>query len=184
MNSNTDFSQGSERLLDVVLHAPDMPQNTGNIVRLCANAGMGLHLIQPLGFAWDDKRLRRAHLDYDEFASVQIHADWSATKTALNGRRIFAIETGGTKTLYQNEFQPGDVLLYGSESEGLPPEILSEVEILTLPMMPGSRSLNLSNAVAIGVYEAWRQLGFVGGTLPPALPFSFFNGNPGQAGPV
>jgi tRNA (cytidine/uridine-2'-O-)-methyltransferase len=169
-----------DRLLEVVLHAPDMPQNTGNIVRLCANTGAGLHLIEPLGFAWDDKRLRRAHLDYDEFADVRIYPDWPVAKAALGTRRVFAIETGGTKTLYQHAFQPGDVLLFGSESEGLPADILQEVETLTLPMMPGSRSLNLSNAVAIAVYEAWRQLGFPHSTLPPALPFSFFNGNPGQ----
>jgi tRNA (cytidine/uridine-2'-O-)-methyltransferase len=167
--------------LDVVLHTPDMPQNTGNIVRLCANAGVGLHLIEPLGFLWDDKRLKRAHLDYDEFTRVEIHPDWASTKRALSGRKIYAIETGGEKTLYDVEFRPGDVLLFGSESEGLPEDILREVEVLTIPMMPKSRSLNLSNAVAIAVYEAWRQLDFAGSQTPPPGSFSFFNGNPGQA---
>ncbi|WP_309718883.1 tRNA (cytidine(34)-2'-O)-methyltransferase [Armatimonas sp.] len=171
-------------MISVILHEPDMPQNTGNIVRLCANAGAALHLIEPLGFAWDDKRLRRAHLDYEEFAEVQRHAGWEACKVALTGSRIFAIETGGTATPYETEFQPGDALLFGSESRGLPEEILAEVTVLTLPMMPGSRSLNLSNAVAITVYEAWRQLAFATatplGTPPRERSFAFFNGNPGQ----
>ncbi len=157
-----------------------MPQNTGNIIRLCANVGAGLHLIEPLGFAWDDKRLRRAHLDYDEFADVKIHPGWPEARAKLGERRIFAIETGGTKTLYEAEFAPGDVLLFGSESRGLPEEILGEVEVLTLPMMPKSRSLNLSNAVAISVYEVWRQLGFPESALPERQPFGFFSGNPGQ----
>lgn len=171
-------------MISVILHQPDMPQNTGNIVRLCANAGASLHLIEPLGFAWDDKRLRRAHLDYDEFAHVQRHAHWDACKEAFVGQRLFAIETGGEQTPYDVTFQPGDALLFGSESRGLPDEILAEVTVLTLPMMPGSRSLNLSNAVAITVYEAWKQLGFVGtvapGTPPRERSFQFFNGNPGQ----
>jgi tRNA (cytidine/uridine-2'-O-)-methyltransferase len=166
--------------IEVVLHTPDMPQNTGNIIRLCANVGAGLHLVEPLGFAWDDKRLRRAHLDYDEFADIKIHTGWASCRATLQGRRIFAIETGGTKTLYDARFSPGDVLLFGSESRGLPEEILADVETLTLPMMPKSRSLNLSNAVAISVYEAWRQLGFSQSVLPERQPFGFFNGNPGQ----
>jgi tRNA (cytidine/uridine-2'-O-)-methyltransferase len=169
------------RFLDVVLHTPDMPQNTGNIIRLCANVGAGLHLVEPLGFAWDDKRLRRAHLDYDEFAEIKIHPGWKSCQVALAGRRVFAIETGGTKTLYEAEFVPGDVLLFGSESRGLPKEILEDIEVLTLPMMPKSRSLNLSNAVAISVYEAWRQLGFPESILPEHQPFAFFNGNAGSA---
>ena len=161
-----------------------MPQNTGNIIRLCANAGAALHLIEPLGFAWDDKRLRRAHLDYEEFADVERHASWDACKEAFTGHRIFAIETGGTATPYEIKFAPGDALLFGSESRGLPEEILAQVTVLTLPMMPGSRSLNLSNAVAITVYEAWRQLAFGNatprGTPPRECSFQFFNGNPGQ----
>ena len=171
-------------MISVILHEPDMPQNTGNIVRLCANAGAALHLIEPLGFAWDDKRLRRAHLDYEEFAEVQRHAGWEACKAALAGQRIFAIETGGAATPYETEFQLGDALLFGSESRGLPEDILAEVTVLTLPMMPGSRSLNLSNAVAITVYEAWRQLAFAAapplGTPPRERSFAFFNGNPNQ----
>lgn len=171
-------------MIQIALHEPDMPQNTGNIVRLCANAGAQLHLIEPLGFAWDDKRLRRAHLDYDEFAHVQRHASFDACRAALAPQRFFAIETGGTATPYDTAFQPGDVLLFGSESRGLPESILAEVTVLTLPMMPQSRSLNLSNAVAITAYEAWRQLGFPQaiplGTPPRERSFQFFNGNPGQ----
>lgn len=173
--------------ITVVLHEPDMPQNTGNIVRLCANAGAGLQLIGPYGFAWDDKRLRRAHLDYEEFAEVQHHASWDACRAALQGRTIYAVETGGNRTLYDVAFAPGDVLLYGSESRGLPESVLNDLPaecLITLPMAPGSRSLNLSNAVAIGVYEAWRQLGFLGAvgleTAPREHSFGFFNGNPGQ----
>lgn len=171
-------------MVSVLLHEPDMPQNTGNIVRLCANAGAKLHLIEPLGFAWDDKRLRRAHLDYEEFADVQRHASWNACRSTLSDRRIFAIETGGSQTPYDIVFQPDDALLFGSESRGLPEEILAEVTVLTLPMMPKSRSLNLSNAVAIVVYEAWRQLAFNDAaprnTPPRERSFQFFNGNPGQ----
>ncbi len=173
-------------MISVILHEPDMPQNTGNIVRLCANAGAALHLIEPLGFAWDDKRLRRAHLDYEEFAEVQRHASWEICKVAFatKASRIFAIETGGDATPYETEFQLGDALLFGSESRGLPEDILAEVTVLTLPMMPGSRSLNLSNAVAITVYEAWRQLAFAAatplGTPPRERSFAFFNGNPNQ----
>ena len=171
-------------MLSVLLHEPDMPQNTGNIVRLCANAGARLHLIEPLGFAWDDKRLRRAHLDYEEFADVQRHANWETCKRTFMGSRIFAIETGGAQTPYDIAFQPGDALLFGSESRGLPDEILAEVTVLTLPMTSQSRSLNLSNAVAITVYEAWRQLAFRDAaprnTPPRERSFQFFNGNPGQ----
>ena len=165
---------------------PDMPQNTGNVIRLCANTGASLHLVRPLGFAWDDARLRRAHLDYREYADVQLHNGWTSARAALAGQRILAIETGGTGTLYDARFQPGDALLFGSETKGLPEEILEGIppeNRLSLPMMPGSRSLNLANAVAVAVYEAWRQLGFPGAAPPDAAPletsFQFFNGRPG-----
>ena len=176
--------------LAVILHTPDMPQNTGNVIRLCANAGASLHLVRPLGFAWDDARLRRAHLDYREYADVRLHNGWPSAKAALDDRRIFAIETGGVGTIYDASFQPGDALLFGSESRGLPDEILNEIppeRRLALPMMPESRSLNLGNAVAVAVYEAWRQLGFPGAapveTVPREASFEFFNGRPDQSLP-
>ena len=153
-------------MLEIVLHTPDIPQNTGNIIRLCANTGANLHLIEPLGFVWEDARLRRAHLDYAEFATVRRHPGWDACKAALGGRRVFAVETGGDRTLYDARFEAGDALLFGSEARGLPEDLLDELgreRILTLPMVPGGRSLNLANAVAVSVYEAWRQLGFSGG---------------------
>jgi tRNA (cytidine/uridine-2'-O-)-methyltransferase len=186
-------------MLSVILHEPDMPQNTGNIIRLCANTGANLHLIEPMGFEWDDKRLRRAHLDYEEFAQVRRHPNWEAcraefaystelsAKAELSGPRLFAIETGGTGSVYTTLFQPGDALLFGSESRGLPQELLSTLapeNILTLPMCVHSRSINLSNAVAITLYEAWRQVGFAGAIggedFAPPSGFAFFLGNPGQ----
>jgi tRNA (cytidine/uridine-2'-O-)-methyltransferase len=173
-------------MLSILLHEPDMPQNTGNIIRLCANAGANLHLIEPLGFEWDDKRLRRAHLDYEEFAPVTRYASWEACKAHFPSPRLFAIETGGTGSVYTTPFQPGDALLFGSESRGLPQELLATLppeNILTLPMCVHSRSINLSNAVAITLYEAWRQIGFAGsvGTETETKPgFAFFLGNPGQ----
>jgi tRNA (cytidine/uridine-2'-O-)-methyltransferase len=173
-------------MLSIILHEPDMPQNTGNIIRLCANAGAHLHLIEPMGFEWDDKRLRRAHLDYEEFAEVKRHPSWDECKAQFPPSRLFAIETGGTGSVYTTQFQPGDALLFGSESRGLPQELLGTLapeNVLTLPMCVHSRSINLSNAVAITLYEAWRQLGFVGAvgeTGEATAGFAFFNGNPGQ----
>jgi tRNA (cytidine/uridine-2'-O-)-methyltransferase len=171
-------------MLSLILHEPDMPQNTGNIIRLCANAGANLHLIEPLGFEWDDKRLRRAHLDYEEFASVTRHPNWETCRTQFPPTRLFAIETGGTGSVYTTTFQPGDAFLFGSESRGLPQELLATLapeNILTLPMCVHSRSINLSNAVAITLYEAWRQVGFVGAVGGEADGgFGFFLGNPGQ----
>lgn len=150
-------------MLHIALFEPEIPPNTGNIIRLCANTGFQLHLIEPLGFAWDDKRLRRAGLDYHEFASVQIHPDFDAFLQALSGQRLFALSTKG-KTRYNDvHYQHGDCLLFGPETRGLPAEIRGHTAIdnlLTIPMAASSRSLNLSNSAAIVAYEAWRQMDF------------------------
>lgn len=150
----------------VVLYQPEIPPNTGNIIRLCANTGAELHLVEPMGFPWEDKQLRRAGLDYHEFAPVQRHADWAACKTALAGRRMFAMTTKGSQRHDAPAFVAGDVFVFGPESRGLPAELLEEFasdQRLRLPMLPERRSVNLSNAVAVMVYEAWRQQGFAGG---------------------
>ncbi|MEY2341891.1 tRNA (uridine(34)/cytosine(34)/5-carboxymethylaminomethyluridine(34)-2'-O)-methyltransferase TrmL [Acidithiobacillus sp. IBUN Pt1247-S3] len=158
----------SDVFLDLVLYQPEIPPNTGNIIRLCANTGARLHLIEPLGFAWDDRRLRRAGLDYHEFAEVQHHASWEDCATPFAGRRILAFSTKGAPGSFaQARFAPGDVLLFGPETRGLPDHILASFpaeRLLRLPMRTGQRSLNLSNSCAIAVFEAWRQLGYPGGT--------------------
>lgn len=149
----------------VVLYQPEIPPNTGNIIRMCANTGAELHLVEPLGFDLSDKNLRRAGLDYHEYARLVRHADWSACKTALAGRRLFAMTTRGSANLYGTALQDNDVFVFGCETSGLPPEIREEFapdRRLRLPMLPGQRSLNLSNAAAVTVFEAWRQLGFAG----------------------
>ncbi|WP_372749931.1 tRNA (uridine(34)/cytosine(34)/5-carboxymethylaminomethyluridine(34)-2'-O)-methyltransferase TrmL [Litorivivens sp.] len=153
-------------MLDIVLYQPEIPPNTGNIIRLCANTGMRLHLIKPLGFALDDKRLRRAGLDYHEWADVKTHTDWASYLEHEQPRRVFACSTKGTRFYSDAQFQPGDCLVFGPESRGLPADFLAALpsqQILRLPMKTDSRSLNLSNAVSIFVYEAWRQSGFSGG---------------------
>ena len=155
----------TDSLLQLVLCQPEIPPNTGNIIRLCANTGCTLHLIRPLGFELDDTRLRRAGLDYHEFASVQIWDDLAAYRQVFSGRRLIAIETSGQSPYSAFDFKSGDSLILGSETTGLSDEILASLpaeRVLKLPMMKGSRSLNLSNAAAIVVYEAWRQLGFQG----------------------
>jgi tRNA (cytidine/uridine-2'-O-)-methyltransferase len=153
--------------LHVVLVSPQIPPNTGNVIRLCANAGASLHLVAPLGFPIDHARMRRAGLDYHEFTSLQVHEDYAAWCRAAGGDegRRFAFSTRGTRTCHAVAFQPGDRLIFGSETAGLPDDILLALpppQRLRLPMRPDNRSLNLSNAVAIAVYEAWRQLGFAG----------------------
>lgn len=153
-------------MFHIVLFQPEIPPNTGNIVRLAANSGCRLHLIEPLGFNLDDRHLRRAGMDYAEFAEVVRHQDWAACMAALAGRRIFAFSTKGGKRHDQPCYADEDVFLFGRESQGLPAEILESVapaQRIRLPMIPGCRSMNLSNAVAVTVYEAWRQLGFPGG---------------------
>ncbi len=159
-------------MFHLVLFEPEIPPNTGNLIRLCANTGCTLHLIKPLGFDLDRKSVRRAGLDYEEMATVQVHADLAACRSALPGR-WFAVETGGAQRHVDVQFRPGDVLLFGSERRGLPPPVLAEIpaeRVVTLPMRPDNRSLNLSNAAAIAVYEAWRQNGFAG-SIPAAKPF-------------
>jgi len=153
-------------MLDVVLFQPEIPGNTGNIIRLCANTGANLHLVRPLGFDLDDSKLRRAGLDYHEWASLRVHEDWPALRAALAGRRLFACTTKGSQPAFSVTFRPDDVLVFGPETRGLPAGILDEFDAghrLRLPMRPESRSLNLSNSVAVMVYEAWRQSGFSGG---------------------
>jgi tRNA (cytidine/uridine-2'-O-)-methyltransferase len=148
----------------VVLFEPEIPPNTGNLIRLAANTGSELHLIKPLGFQMDRKSVRRAGLDYDEMATVHVHENYPAARTALPGR-WFAIETGSPRRHVDASFSAGDVLLFGSERRGLPPDLLATIDpghLLSLPMRAGNRSLNLANAAAITVYEAWRQLGFAG----------------------
>lgn len=148
---------------DVVLVHPEIPPNAGNVIRLCANAGVRLHLVEPLGFSMDDRQLRRAGLDYHEMANVQVHPDWESCARALQGKRHFAISTRGTVSYASVAFGEDDVFVFGRETSGLPPALLETFapeRRLRLPMRPGNRSLNLSNAVAIVVYEAWRQAGF------------------------
>lgn len=150
-------------MFDIVLFEPEIPPNTGNIIRLCANTGCRLHLVEPLGFALDDKRMRRAGLDYDEWASVRVHRDWQDCRSELSSQRLFALSTRGVTAYSTVKFEPGDVLLFGPETRGLPDSILGELPLsrrLRIPMLSHSRSLNLSNSVAIVVYEAWRQQGF------------------------
>ena len=152
-------------MLYIVLYEPEIPPNTGNIIRLCANTGMHLHLIQPLGFELDDTRLKRAGLDYHEYAEVQEHANLEAFITSVKPKRIFALSTKGQRNFYDVEFKAGDAFLFGPETRGLPTEVLEALgkdNVLRLPMLKESRSLNLSNTAAIVVYEAWRQLNFAG----------------------
>lgn len=149
----------------VVLFQPEIPPNTGNIIRMCANTGAELHLVEPLGFAFDDKALRRAGLDYHEYARVVRHADWNAARAALAGRRLFAMTTRGGESPYATALQAGDAFVFGRETSGLPDALLAEFPSerrLRLPMLAGQRSLNLSNAAAVTVFEAWRQAGFAG----------------------
>ena len=177
-------------MFHVVLVAPEIPPNTGNVIRLCANTGAKLHLVEPLGFTLSAAKLRRAGMDYAELASVSVHPNWAACRAVLGEARLFALTTKGThrhglcppgmparealspackaplRGPASAGFLPGDVFVFGSESRGLPAEVLADVDEghrLRLPLIPGNRSLNLSNAVAVMVYEAWRQQGFAGG---------------------
>jgi tRNA (cytidine/uridine-2'-O-)-methyltransferase len=149
-------------MIEVVLFEPEIPQNTGNIIRLCANAGAKLHLIHPLGFGWDDKKLRRAGLDYHEFADIKHHSNWDEFIQDNPNARLFCLTTHASNHYHEAKFQTGDMLVFGPESRGLPPSIRQAHQAIRLPMTATSRSLNLSNAVAITLYEAWRQLGFIG----------------------
>ena len=150
-------------MIAVVLFQPEIPPNTGNIIRLCANTGAELHLVEPLGFRWEDRSLKRAGLDYHEFARVFRHADWAACTAALDGRRRFAITTRGKRRFDAPTYADDDVFVFGRETSGLPADVMAEFpdeQRLRLPMLAGQRSLNLSNAVAVVVFEAWRQNGF------------------------
>ncbi|MBM4228755.1 MAG: tRNA (cytidine(34)-2'-O)-methyltransferase [Gammaproteobacteria bacterium] len=154
-------------MFEVVLFQPEIPPNTGNIIRLCAATGARLHLIEPLGFQWDDKRLRRAGLDYHEFAEVRHHTSLATFREALPGRRVFAQSRHATLSLHAARFAPGDVLLFGAETRGLPSDLGEQLPLhasLRIPMRPGIRSLNLANAVAVTLYEALRQCAGLAGT--------------------
>jgi tRNA (cytidine/uridine-2'-O-)-methyltransferase len=154
-------------MFNVVLVSPEIPPNTGNVIRLCANTGAALHLVEPLGFPLDDARMRRAGLDYHEFASLDVHPSWDAfvARTSPARERMFALTTHGTKSPFDTAFRPGDWIVFGSETRGLAPEVhacFDPDHRLRVPMRPHQRSLNLSNAVAVVVFEAWRQNGFDG----------------------
>ncbi len=155
-------------MFHIVLVEPEIPPNTGNVIRLAANTGCTLDLIEPLGFSMEDRRLRRAGLDYHEFAPVRRHADWPAWMASQrpDPRRIFALTTRAERTVHETSFRPGDWLVFGAETRGLAPALrdsFAPEQLLRLPMQAGQRSLNLSNAVAVTVFEAWRQNGFASG---------------------
>lgn len=159
-------------MFHIVLVEPEIPPNTGNVIRLAANTGCTLHLIEPLGFSMEDRLMRRAGLDYHEYARVLRHAGWTAFVRAQHPdpARMFALTTHGTRAVHDARFQPGDWLVFGAETRGLPPELretFAPAQRLRLPMVPGQRSLNLSNAVAVTVFEAWRQNGFA---VAPGAP--------------
>ncbi len=155
-------------MINIALYQPEIPPNTGNIIRLCANTGFRLHLIKPLGFALDDRRMKRAGLDYHEYADLKLHENYETMLSSMQGGKVYALSTKG-KTCYTDaRFTPDDVLMFGPETRGLPAEILESLpkeQVLRLPMLPDSRSLNLSNTVSIVAYEAWRQMGFPGGKV-------------------
>jgi len=155
-------------MINIVLFEPEIPPNTGNIIRLCANTGFSLHIIEPLGFTWDDKRLRRAGLDYHEFTAVKKHANYEAFLAAEQPTRLFALTTKGTPAHSAVAWQAGDYLMFGPESRGLPATILDNLppqQKIRIPMVENSRSMNLSNSVAVVVFEAWRQLDYAGALL-------------------
>jgi|SRR5690606_7073425 tRNA (cytidine/uridine-2'-O-)-methyltransferase len=153
-------------MLHLVLYQPEIPPNTGNIIRLCANTGFFLHLIRPLGFAMDDKRLRRAGLDYREWQAVTIHPCWQDFVHQVQPPRVYGLSTKGSRCYSAVSYQAGDALVFGPETRGLPEDFrtaLGDQGVIRIPMQPDSRSMNLANAAAVIVYEAWRQLGFQGG---------------------
>ena len=147
-------------MFDIILYAPEIPPNTGNVIRLTANSGCRLHLVHPLGFELTDAQVKRAGLDYHQMARVREYPDLAACLAAVAPARLYAVETGGTMRYSDVRYRPGDALLFGRETTGLPPEVLAAVpagHVIHIPMRPGNRSLNLSNSVALVVYEAWRQ---------------------------
>ena len=152
-------------MLHVILHQPEIPPNTGNVIRLCANTGAQLHLVEPLGFSIDDRQMRRAGLDYHEYAEMRVHPSLEAALAAIGPTRVFALTTRGQRRHDQVEWQLGDSLLFGSETSGLSGAVMNTISMdrrIRLPMRPQNRSLNLSNAVAVTVFEAWRQFGYPG----------------------
>ena len=152
-------------MIEIVLVQPEIPPNTGNVIRLAANTGARLHLVEPLGYSMDDRQLKRAGLDYHELATVRVHSSWSACRTSLGERRFLAFAPRAPTLFNAVRYRDDDVLVFGGESAGLPAAILAEFapeHLLRLPMRAGNRSLNLSNAVAVAVFEAWRQLGYCG----------------------
>ena len=152
-------------MIDIVLVEPEIPPNTGNVIRLAANSGARLHLVRPLGFSLDDKQLKRAGLDYHEYATMHVHGSWAEFRKSMAGRRMYAFTTAGTRLYTDVRYATDDVLVFGTEATGLSPAVLEDFapdRRVRLPMRPGNRSINLSNAVAVGVFEAWRQLGFTG----------------------
>ena len=152
-------------MLHIVLFEPEIPPNTGNVIRLAANTGAQLHLVKPLGFTLEDRALKRAGLDYHEYATLLVHEDWNACRATLGDRRMYALSTKNSRRYTSVEFKDEDAFVFGAETRGLPGEVLETFAPearLRIPMRPGNRSLNLSNAVAVVVMEAWRQLGFVG----------------------
>lgn len=154
-------------MLHIILFEPEIPPNTGNVIRLAANTGAQLHLVEPLGFGMEDRQLKRAGLDYHEYARVRVHADWATCRAALGERRLFALSTRGSRNYAEVSFRDEDAFVFGPETRGLPAAVLEGFAIerrLRIPMVPENRSLNLSNAVAVVVMEAWRQNGFAGGT--------------------
>lgn len=153
-------------MFDVILYQPEIPPNTGNVIRLCANTGARLHLVAPLGFDLDDRQLRRAGLDYHEYAEMQVHVSLASALASLQPPRLFALSTRNSRRFDAPRYAAGDAFLFGPETRGLPDEVLGAIprsQRLRLPMRPDNRSLNLSNAVAVVVFEAWRQLGYAGG---------------------
>jgi len=152
-------------MFNIVLVQPEIPPNAGNVIRLAANTGSRLHLVEPLGFTMEDRQLKRAGLDYHDLTRVEVHRDWNACRAALGERRLFAFSTRSTRSYAEVEFRVGDAFIFGAETKGLSTALLEEFEApmrLRLPMLAGNRSINLSNAVAVVVFEAWRQIGFLG----------------------
>lgn len=152
-------------MFHVVLVQPEIPPNAGNVMRMCANTGSQLHLVEPLGFDVDDARMRRAGLDYRDMTTLTVHQDWPALVTALGEQRLFAFTSAATRWHTDSDYQPGDALVFGRESTGLPENVLAQFpaeQQLRIPMVPGSRSLNLSNSAAVAVYDGWRRAGFPG----------------------
>ena len=152
-------------MFNIVLVHPEIPPNAGNVIRLAANTGSRLHLVEPLGFTMEDRQLRRAGLDYHDMARVEVHRDWETCRASLGERRLFAFSTRGIRNYAEVEFRVGDAFVFGAETKGLDQSLLEEfapMMRLRLPMLAGNRSLNLSNSVAVVVFEAWRQIGFLG----------------------